>query len=226
MVEMTHPGQPTDDDTGTGSVDDSRRKLLLGATTFVGAVGVAFTVVPFVQTWFPSESARALGLPTEVDLSKIEPGQMIITVWRRNPIYVLHRTPEMISQLSGHEGLLKDPNSEDTRTLPGLTALQPDYCKNPGRSRVPEWFVCIGTCTHLGCLPKPYFDAHDPAIGAYWPGGWRCPCHGSRFDLSARVFDGSPASTNLNIMPYAFEGKTKLIIGVDNAAEAQAAQSG
>lgn len=220
MVEMTHPGPPLDE-LETSSVDSSRRKLLLGATTFVGAVGAAFTAVPFVESWFPSESARALGLPTEVDLTKIEPGQMIITVWRRNPIYVVHRTPEMIADISGHDDLLKDPDSKDPRALAGLSEPLPAYCKNPDRSRVPEWFACIGTCTHLGCLPKPFFDAHDPEIGAYWPGGWRCPCHGSRFDLAGRVFDGSPASTNLNIMPYAFEGKTKLVIGVDDAAEAK-----
>lgn len=214
MAEMTHPGVPMGDE-NTGEVDDSRRKLLLGATTLVGAVGAAFTAVPFIESWFPSERAKALGAPTEVDLTKIDPGQMIITVWRRNPIFIVHRTPEMVAQLAGHDSLLKDPVSADSN--------QPDYCKNPSRSRVPEWYACIGTCTHLGCLPKPFFDAHDPEIGAYWPGGWRCPCHGSRFDLAGRVFDGSPASINLNIMPYAFEGTTKLIVGVDNAAEEKAA---
>jgi ubiquinol-cytochrome c reductase iron-sulfur subunit len=205
--------------------DESRRKLLLGATTFVGAIGVAFTAVPFIASWLPSERARALGAPTEVDLSKIEPGQMIIAVWRRNPIFVVHRTPTMVSHLSGHDDLLKDPNSEDPRALAGLAAPLPDYCKNATRSRVPEWYVCIGTCTHLGCLPKPHFDAQDPELGSYWPGGWLCPCHGSRFDLAGRVFDGSPASTNLNIMPYAFSGATKLIIGVNTPTEATA-QSG
>ncbi|MGH8217832.1 MAG: ubiquinol-cytochrome c reductase iron-sulfur subunit [Steroidobacteraceae bacterium] len=213
------------DDVATSPVDESRRKLLLGATTFIGVVGAAFIAVPFVESWLPSERARALGAPTELDLTKIEPGQMIIAVWRRNPIYIVHRTPEMISEISGHDGLLKDPNSADARALAGLAAPLPEYCKNANRSRVPEWFACIGTCTHLGCLPKAYFDPHDPEIGTYWPGGWRCPCHGSRFDLAGRVFDGSPAPTNLNIMPYAFEGKTKLIVGVDNAAEASA-QSG
>lgn len=215
MAEMTHSGSPPDT-LDEDAVDDSRRKLLLVATSAVGAIGVGFTAVPFVESWFPSERARALGLPTEVDLSKIEPGQMIITVWRRNPIYIVHRTPEMVASLAGHDNLLKDPGSTDSN--------QPDYCKNTMRSRTPEWYACIGTCTHLGCLPKAHFDAHDPVIGSYWPGGWLCPCHGSRFDLAGRVFDGSPASINLNIMPYAFEGTTKLIVGVDNAAEAQSAQ--
>ncbi len=220
MAEMIQESHPLGE--GEEGLDESRRKLLLGATTLVGAIGVAFTAVPFIESWLPSARAVALGAPTEVDLSKIEPGQMIIAVWRRNPIFVVHRTPEMIAQISGHDSELKDPDSENTRTIAGLPVPQPAYCKNAMRSRVPEWFACIGTCTHLGCLPKPYFDAHDPEIGASWPGGWRCPCHGSRFDLAARVFDGSPAPTNLNIMPYAFEGTTKLIIGVDTAAEAAA----
>ncbi len=210
MAEMIHDGPV---DLGEKSeVDSSRRKLLLGATTLAGAVGVAFTAVPFVESWLPSERAKALGLPTEVDLSKIEPGQMIVTIWRLNPIYVVHRTPQMMAMLGQHDDLLKDPASDDS--------TQPDYCKNAMRSRTAEWYVCIGTCTHLGCLPKPYFDAHDPVLGAYWPGGWLCPCHGSRYDISGRVFEGSPAPLNLNIMPYAFASATRLIVGVDDAAEA------
>ncbi len=211
MAEMIHDGPV---DLGEkDEVDSSRRKLLLGATTLAGAVGVAFTAVPFIESWLPSERAKALGLPTEVDLSKIEPGQMIVTIWRLNPIYVVHRTPQMMAMLGQHDDLLKDPASDDSN--------QPDYCKNAMRSRTAEWYVCIGTCTHLGCLPKPYFDAHDPVLGAYWPGGWLCPCHGSRYDISGRVFEGSPAPLNLNIMPYAFASATRLIVGVDDAADAK-----
>ena len=193
-------------------IDDSRRKLLLGATVAVGAAGVAFMAVPFVESWLPSERARALGAPTEVDVSKIEPGQMILTVWRRQPIYIVHRTAPMMSLLQNHDGRLKDAASDDSN--------QPAYCKNDIRSRNAEYFVCIGTCTHLGCLPKQHFDAGDPVLGADWPGGWLCPCHGSRFDLAGRVFDGSPASINLNIPPYAYASAARLIIGVDSPAEA------
>jgi ubiquinol-cytochrome c reductase iron-sulfur subunit len=196
-------------------VDNSRRRLLLTATSAVGAIGVGLTAIPFVESWLPSERARALGAPTEVDLSKIEPGQMIIAVWRRNPIFVVHRTPAMMSTLGSHSGLLKDPGSESSN--------QPEYCKNEIRARKPEYFVCIGTCTHLGCLPKPHFDAGDPQLGASWPGGWLCPCHGSRFDLAGRVFDGSPASINLNIPSYAYQSDIKLVIGVDDAASATGA---
>ncbi|MGH8228402.1 MAG: ubiquinol-cytochrome c reductase iron-sulfur subunit [Steroidobacteraceae bacterium] len=212
MAEMI--GEGVMDGLAEGEVaDPGRRKLLLGATAAVGAVGVAFTAVPFVESWLPSARAIALGAPTEVDLSKIEPGQMIVTSWRRNPIFIVHRTPEMMALLGNHNNMLKDAGSS--------VSAQPDYCKNAMRSRTAEWFACIGTCTHLGCLPKPVFDAHDPVIGAYWPGGWLCPCHGSRYDISGRVFDGSPAPLNLNIMPYAFSGPAKVIIGVDSADEAK-----
>lgn len=203
---MADTGVITD---GEFDVDESRRKLLVAATAAVGAVGVGFTAAPFVESWTPSESARALGAPTEFDLSKVEPGQMVVTVWRKQPIYIVHRTPEMLASLTNHDALLKDPGSEDSD--------QPPYAENVTRSRLPQYLVLIGTCTHLGCLPKPHFDPHDPEIGAYWPGGWLCPCHGSRFDMAGRVFEGSPASVNLRVPPYSFASARKLIIGADNA---------
>ncbi len=194
---------------GEIDVDESRRKLLVAATAAVGAVGAAFTAAAFVESWTPSESALALGAPTELDLAQVEPGQMVVTVWRRQPIYVVHRTAEMLAGLAGHDSLLKDPTSEDSD--------QPPYAANALRSRVPQYLVLIGTCTHLGCLPKPHFAPHDPQIGAYWPGGWLCPCHGSRFDLAGRVFEGSPASVNLRVPPYSFASARKLVIGADPA---------
>jgi ubiquinol-cytochrome c reductase iron-sulfur subunit len=190
-------------------VDEGRRKLLLAATAATGAVGLAFTAAPFVSSWAPSERARALGLPTEFDLSKLEPGQMAITLWRKQPIYIVHRTPGMVASLSGHDGLLKDPASKDSE--------QPQYAANLTRSRTPQYLVLIGTCTHLGCLPKPHFEPHDPELGSYWPGGWLCPCHGSRFDMAGRVFEGSPASVNLRVPPYSFADARKLVVGLDQA---------
>jgi ubiquinol-cytochrome c reductase iron-sulfur subunit len=84
-------------------VDNSRRKFLTTATSAMGAVGAAFVVVPFVASWQPSERARALGAPTEFDLSKLEPGQMAIVTWRKQQIYVVHRTPAMLQLLSNHD---------------------------------------------------------------------------------------------------------------------------
>ena len=193
-----------DDDVG----DSSRRKFLLGATVAMGAVGAAFVVTPFVASWKPSERARAMGAPAELDITKIEPGQMTTVTWRKQPIYIVHRTPEMVSALSKNNARLKDPKSEDSE--------QPDYTKNEMRSRKAEILVLIGTCTHLGCLPKSRFEAGVPELGADWPGGFFCPCHGSRFDLAGRVFQGSPASVNLRIPPYEFRDERTLVIGLDS----------
>jgi ubiquinol-cytochrome c reductase iron-sulfur subunit len=192
-------------------VDESRRKFLIAATAGTGAVGAVLTAVPFVASWLPSESARAAGLPTEVDLSKIEPGQMATFFWRKQQIYVVKRTPEMLASLSAHDTQLKDPKSEKSD--------QPLYAKNDGRALKPEVLVLIGTCTHLGCLPKTRFTPNDASLMTNWPGGFFCPCHGSKFDLAGRVFQGSPASVNLVIPPYSFEGDNKLVIGVDAPAK-------
>jgi ubiquinol-cytochrome c reductase iron-sulfur subunit len=193
-------------------VDLSRRKFLTNATIATGAVGAVFVAVPFVESWSPSERARALGAPTDLDVSKIEPGQMAITTWRRQPIYVVRRTPEMVEHLKGHDGSLKDPASEQSK--------QPDYAKNVLRARKAEYLVLIGTCTHLGCLPKQRFEAASPEMGASWPGGFFCPCHGSRFDLSGRVFDGSPASVNLVVPPYEYPNERTLRVGADEKGTA------
>ncbi|HEY5102826.1 MAG TPA: ubiquinol-cytochrome c reductase iron-sulfur subunit [Steroidobacteraceae bacterium] len=190
-------------------VDKSRRVFLTAATATTGAIGVALAMVPFVASWLPSERARAFGAPTSLDLTKLEPGQMVVPIWRKQPIYVVRRTPQMLATLTNHDDRLKDPTSANSD--------QPPYAKNVDRARKPEFLVLIGICTHLGCLPKARFEAAIPELGADWPGGFFCPCHGSRFDLSGRVFDGSPASVNLRVPPYTFEGEETLVIGIDNA---------
>ena len=194
-------------DAAVPEVDESRRKFLIAATAGTGAVGAVLTAVPFVASWTPSESARAAGLPTEVDLSKIEPGQMATFFWRKQQIYVVKRTPEMLASLPNHNDELKDPESKKSE--------QPDYAKNAQRSLRPDVLVLIGVCTHLGCLPKTRFTPGDASVMPDWPGGFFCPCHGSKFDLAGRVFEGSPASVNLRIPPYSFQGDNKLVIGVD-----------
>jgi ubiquinol-cytochrome c reductase iron-sulfur subunit len=211
MSELTAPVS-ADLTPDSGELDDSRRKFLLRATIGMGAVGVGFVATPFIESWLPSERARAMGGPTEVDISKIEPGQMITTIWRRQPMYVVHRTPEMLKLLDNHNDQLKDAASESSD--------QPAYCKNPTRSRNAEFLVLRAICTHLGCLPKQRFEAGDPGLGASWPGGWACPCHGSRFDMAGRVFNGSPASVNLVIPPYSYPSAGQLLIGEDGTAAA------
>jgi ubiquinol-cytochrome c reductase iron-sulfur subunit len=192
------------------AVDLSRRRFLTRATIATGAVGAAFAAVPFIESWQPSERARAQGEPVQVDLTKVEPGQMVTPVWRKQPIYVVRRTPDMVARIAGHDADLKDPQSKDS--------TQPPYAMNPQRSRTPEFLVLIGVCTHLGCLPKQRFSAAE--LYPSWPGGFFCPCHGSRFDLAGRVFDGSPASINLRVPPYSYPKPTTLLVGADEKGSA------
>jgi ubiquinol-cytochrome c reductase iron-sulfur subunit len=200
---------------GDNQVDKSRRVFLTAATAATGAIGVALAIVPFAASWLPSERARAFGAPTALDVSKLDPGQMVVVIWRKQPIYVVRRTAAMLASLAGHDDRLKDPTSANSD--------QPAYAKNVDRSRKPEFLVLIGICTHLGCLPKARFQAAIPELGADWPGGFFCPCHGSRFDLAGRVFDGSPASLNLRVPPYVYEGEQTLVIGLDAANQKGAA---
>jgi ubiquinol-cytochrome c reductase iron-sulfur subunit len=188
-------------------VDQDRRGFLTFATTATGVVGAAFAAVPFIASWSPSERARAAGAPVEVDVSKVEPGQMLTVTYRKKAMYIVHRTPAMVAALAGHDGDLKDAASADSE--------QPDYAQNAARAVRDDFLVVEGTCTHLGCLPKTRFEKALPELGADWPGGFFCPCHGSRFDLAGRVFNGSPASTNLRIPVYSFRDDKMLVIGVD-----------
>lgn len=188
-------------------VDQDRRGFLIFATVATGAIGAAFAAVPFVASWSPSERARAAGAPIEIDLAKIEPGQMVTYVYRKKAMYVVHRTPEMVASLAGHDGNLKDAASASSE--------QPAYAKNATRAVREDFLVVEGTCTHLGCLPKPRFEKGMAELGADWPGGFFCPCHGSRFDLAGRVFEGSPAGQNLRVPIYSYPSDGTLIIGVD-----------
>lgn len=188
-------------------VDKDRRGFLLFATAATGAVGAAFAAVPFIASWSPSERARAAGAPVEVDVSKIEPGQMVTVTYRKKAMYVVHRTPEMVASLAGHDNQLKDPNSRSSD--------QPEYAQNATRAAREALLVVEGTCTHLGCLPKARFEKGLADLGADWPGGFFCPCHGSKFDMAGRVFNGSPASVNLHVPVYSFRDDNTLVIGVD-----------
>ena len=195
-------------------VNQGRRRFLTGATCVVGAAGVVGAAVPFVGSWNPSAKAKAAGAPVKANISKIEPGQMITVEWRGKPVYVLRRTKEALASLDKMTDLIRDPDSEDSK--------QPTYVDPKQRSIKPELLVLVGLCTHLGCAPmfRPEVGV-DPANGAdnpEWLGGFFCPCHGSRFDLAGRVYQGVPAPTNLEVPPYSFESDGVIVIGVDEGA--------
>jgi len=147
-----------------------------------------------------------------VDISKLDEGAMVRVVWRGQPVWVLHRSQAMLDRLLGSTQALKDPESNES--------IQPAYAKNEGRALRPEYLVVIGNCTHLGCAPLERFEVAPADLGPTWVGGFFCPCHGSKFDLAARVMDGSPAPTNLTIPPYRFVGDELVIVGEDTGAKA------
>jgi ubiquinol-cytochrome c reductase iron-sulfur subunit len=196
-------------------VDHSRRRLLTAATVGTGAIGVAFAAVPFLTSWLPSERARALGAPVDVDASKLEAGQVLKVVWRGQPVFIVRRAKAVLDQLGGHDDLLADPQSAD--------ALQPDYIKGAARAVNPEYWVGLAVCTHLGCSPLGAFEPNNAMqlsgtdLGQGWPGGFYCPCHGSKYDISGRVFKGMPAPKNLEVPAYAISADARISIGVDNA---------
>ncbi len=191
-----------------GAVDRKKRRFLIGATAAVGGVGVVAAVLPLGWSMAPSERAKAAGAPVEVDISKLEPGQQIKVEWRGKVVWVINRTPTMLSNLPKLDSQLADPNSKDS--------IQPADCKNGNRSIKPEIFVAVGICTHLGCSPTYRPDIAPADLGPEWLGGFFCPCHQSKFDLAARVYKGVPAPTNLTIPPYKFLSNTRIVVGVDS----------
>ncbi|MFZ2648759.1 MAG: ubiquinol-cytochrome c reductase iron-sulfur subunit [Burkholderiaceae bacterium] len=185
--------------------DDPERRFWICAATATGGAGLVVTSVPFVSSFAPSERARAIGAPAAVELQGMAPGELRTAEWRGQPVFVLRRSPEILESLTRHDALLADPQSRRSD--------QPSYASNAERSARPEYGVLVGICTHLGCIPafRPTPGAAD--IDASWPGGFYCPCHGSKFDLAGRVFKNVPAPTNLAVPPYHFASASTLLIG-------------
>jgi ubiquinol-cytochrome c reductase iron-sulfur subunit len=189
--------------------DAGRRRFLTASVAVVGGVATVGVAVPFVAAWQPSERARAFGAPVEVDISKIEPGQMLTAQWRGKPIWIVSRTPEILKELPSVDDKLRDPQSTQDQ--------QPSYAKNEYRSIKPEILVLIGICTHLGCSPSYVKQGAEP-LGAGWQGGFFCPCHGSKFDYAGRVYEGVPAPTNLVVPPHEYLSDTQILIGADEGS--------
>ncbi len=190
----------------TSNPTDPARRFWIAATSVAGGAGIVATSVPFVTSMAPSERARALGAAVKVDIGSVKPGELQTVSWRGKPVWVLRRTPTMLDALRGHDGLLSDPHSDRREQ-------QPDYARNDLRSVRPDIAVLVAICTHLGCVPtfRPEPGAAD--IGASWPGGFYCPCHGSKFDLAGRVFKNVPAPSNLEVPPHRYAGDSSLLIG-------------
>jgi len=191
----------------------NRRHFLSVATSVVGVAGVGMAAVPFVMSFKPNAKAQAMGAPVQVDISKLDVGQMVRHMWRGKPVWVLRRSPEMLERMFASGAKLADPNSE-------VESQQPAFAQNAERALKPEILVVLGVCTHLGCAPIERFDVAPADLGPDWAGGFYCPCHGSKFDLAGRVYAGYPAPTNLPVPPYRFLTETLILVGDDTGASA------
>ena len=188
------------------TVDPARRRFLTGTTAVIGGLGAGAAAIPFVASFQPSAKAKAIGAPIKVDIAKLEPGQRVTHKWRGQPVWIVRRTPEMLEKLKAlGNDTLRDPNSDESD--------QPEYATNAWRSQKEEFLILVGLCTHLGCSPS--FMPEVGTMDSEWPGGFFCPCHGSKFDLAGRVYAGVPAPTNMRVPPYRFETETQIVIGED-----------
>ncbi|MDI6745616.1 MAG: ubiquinol-cytochrome c reductase iron-sulfur subunit [Rhodocyclaceae bacterium] len=188
-------------------VDCGRRRLLVATATVGGVAGVA-AAIPFVSTFAPSERAKSAGAAVEADISKLAPGQMMTVEWRGKPVWIIHRSKEMLDSLVKLDDKMADPKS--------ARLMQPGYAKNEFRSIKPEYMVAIGICTHLGCSPTEKFKTGaESGIADDWQGGFFCPCHGSIFDLAGRVYKNMPAPDNLEVPPHVYLSDAKILIGED-----------
>jgi ubiquinol-cytochrome c reductase iron-sulfur subunit len=190
---------------------DSGKRTWLIASSCAGAVGAVGAAVPFVGSFEPSERARAAGAPVEADIGGLKPGEKMTVEWRGKPVWIVRRTAEQIAELPKNDALLADPQSKRNQT-----ELTPEYARNEHRSRKPEILVVVGICTHLGCSPSDKFVAGpQPSLPDNWPGGFLCPCHGSTFDMAARVYKDKPAPDNLEVPPHMYLTDSRILIGED-----------
>ena len=187
-------------------VDNTRRNLIVATGSVVGAAG-AVAAVPFAASWMPSERAKAAGAPVEVDISRMAPGELQVIEWRGKPVWILKRTKEMVDSLKSVTAKLQDPGSK--------SSAQPDYAGGDTRARKAEIMVMEGVCTHLGCSPQMKTSEAKGEMGSDWTGGFYCPCHGSKFDYSGRVFKGAPAPLNLPVPPHTYLSDSTILIGED-----------
>ena len=194
-------------------IDNGKRTWLI-ASSCAGVVGAGFAAVPFVSSFEPSERARAAGAAVEADISGLKPGEKMTVEWRGQPVWIIRRTPEQIAELPKNDPLLADPQSK--RNADELT---PPYARNEARSIKPEILVVVGICTHLGCSPSDKFVAGpQPSLPDNWPGGFLCPCHGSTFDMAARVYKDKPAPDNLRVPPHMYLSDSRILIGEEKKA--------
>ena len=192
-------------------VNTGRRRFLTATTAVVGAVGVGFLAVPFIKSWNPSARAKLAGAPVTADLTGLQEGQRLVLEWRGQPIWIVKRSQALLDALPGLDGHLRDPQSTNAdQQAAYVLKSNPEF-----RSIKPEISVLVGLCTHLGCSPEMAAEIRPQPYDPDWKGGYFCPCHKSRFDMSGRVFQGVPAPTNLVVPPHFYENDSTIVVGLD-----------
>jgi ubiquinol-cytochrome c reductase iron-sulfur subunit len=186
----THGGPAGESGTEEGGV--RRRDFLNVAAVSFAGVGAAAAIAPLLVQMAPPADVLALA-STEIDISKIQSGQAVKTVWRKQPVFIRNLTPAEIKAANAVPvGELRDPQSLAERTKPGKQ----------------NWLITLGVCTHLGCVPLGVGEGENR--GPF--GGYFCPCHGSAYDTAARIRSG-PAPSNLVVPEYEFASDTVVRIG-------------
>jgi ubiquinol-cytochrome c reductase iron-sulfur subunit len=192
-------------------VNTGRRRFLTATTAVVGAVGAGFAAVPFIKSWNPSAQAKLAGAPVTADLTGLQEGQRLVLEWRGQPIWIVKRSKAILDALPTLDSRLSDPESSNKDQQPEYVLKDnPEY-----RSVKPDISVLVGLCTHLGCSPEMVAEIKPEPYDPEWKGGYFCPCHKSRFDMSGRVFSGVPAPTNLVVPPHYYENDNTIVIGLD-----------
>jgi ubiquinol-cytochrome c reductase iron-sulfur subunit len=169
-----------------------RRDFINIAAVSAAGVGGLATLYPLISQMSASEDVLAES-STEVDISAIEPGQAIKAIFRKQPVFIRNLTPAEIAEADKVDvSTLRDPQTLAERTQEGHA----------------NWLITMGVCTHLGCVPSGVADGE--VKGEF--GGYFCPCHGSHYDVAARIRKG-PAPLNLKVPEYEFLSDTVVKIG-------------
>lgn len=189
-----------------------RRNFLMATAGVLGAGAVGLFASALVDNMNPGKAVKALGAPVDIDVSKMEPGQLIVAEWKKKPIWILKREDWMLKSLAEPSLLkrLKDPESQQNQQ-PGSKFVNGNF-----RALNPTYFIAVALCTHMQCIPD--YRPAPKTVTPWWPGGFHCACHGSMYDFSARVIQGSPAPLNIPIPPYHWKSATVARIGEENAS--------
>ncbi|VEL23557.1 unnamed protein product [Protopolystoma xenopodis] len=159
--------------------------MALGCTV-MGTVAAKYTIKTFLWTLGPGLNAKQAG-KVEIKLDAIPEGKNLVIKWRSKPLFIKHRSEEEIARERAVPlSSLRDPETDEQRAQKG------------------KWLICLGVCTHLGCIPI--------ANSGDFSGGYYCPCHGSHYDASGRIRKG-PAPKNLEVPPYSFLSDDVVLVG-------------